>query len=307
MRLAMQIGARDYLENPIAADDLVKSLQRIRRDCADNRASRSSALYAVVSAKGGSGASFVAVNLAHIMAASTDLRVALLDLDLQFSSLAQYLDLKPDHGLLQALDMADQLDGVALDAYMAKHRSGLSLLGVMEDEMVLARDIPLERFVRLLDIVKENYDRVVVDLPRQIDDVTAAAYERADRVVLVVQQELANLRDAARLRRILVRELGLPEEKMVVVVNRYDKNLPVELQDIKRALACESQELMLVPNHYRNVAESIDVGVPMLDHARGSSVTKALMQIEARLMGPGDEGLAPRNVLSRAFSNLIRG
>lgn len=306
MRLAMQSGARDYLENPVSPAELVASLERIRREIGDRRAPQRSALFAVVSAKGGSGGSFVAVNLAHIMAASSDARVALLDMDLQFSSLAQYLDLKPDHGLLQALDMADQLDGVALHAYMAKHNSGLSMLGVLEDEMVLTRDIPMERLAHLLDTVKRNYERVVVDLPRQIDDVAAAVYDRADHVLLVMQQEIGNLRDAARLRGILLRQLGLPEAKLDIVVNRYDKNLQVELADIKRALGCDDRELMLVPNQYRNVAESINVGVPMMDHARGSTVTKALIQIEARLVGAA-AGPAPRGAISRAFANLIGG
>lgn len=305
MRLAMQTGARDYLEDPVRVDELLKSLERVRRDLASRQAVREGAMFAVVGAKGGSGASFVAVNLAHIMASTSGSPVALLDLDLQFGSLSQYLDLKPEHGLLQALDMAEQLDSVALNAYMVKHKSGVSLLGVLEDEMVLARDIPVERFVHLLNVVKKNYDRVVVDLPRQIDDVTAAVYERADRVLLVMQQELTCLRDAARLRNILVRELGLPEDRLTVVVNRYDKNLPVELPDIRRALGAEHHEPMLVPNHYRNVAESINVGVPMLDHARGSAVTKALLSMQSRLDGDGD--LAQRSMISRAFSNLIGG
>ena len=306
MRLAMQTGARDYLEDPVSGEELIKSLERVRREVADRKTTRQGALFAVVGAKGGSGASFVAVNLAHIMASTVGGRVALLDMDLQFGSLAQYLDLKPEHGLLQALDMAEQLDGVALDAYMSKHKSGVALLGVLEEEMVLTRDIPVERFVHLLNVVKDNYERVVVDLPRQIDDVTAAVYERADRVLLVMQQELTNLRDAARLRNILVRELGLPEERLMVVVNRYDKNLPVELPDIKRALGVEDREPMLVPNHYRNVAESINVGIPMMDHARGSAVTKALMAMQSRLGGV-EEDVAQRSMISRAFSNLIRG
>jgi pilus assembly protein CpaE len=306
MRRAMQGGARDYLEEPVNAAELQKSLERIRRELAEHRPARAGALFAVVGGKGGCGASFVAVNLAHIMAASSGQRVALLDLDLQFSTLGQYLDLKQEHGLLQALDMADQLDGVALEAYMAKHRSGLSLLGVLEDEMVLARDVPIQSFARLLDVAKANYDRVVVDLPRQVDDVTAAVYDRADRVLLVVQQEIANLRDAGRLRRILIRELGMPAEKLVLVVNRYDKNLSLELSDIRRALSCDDQEPILVPNHYRSVAESINVGVPMLEHARGSSVTKALMQIEARLAGNA-EASAGRSSITRAFANLLKG
>jgi pilus assembly protein CpaE len=306
MRLAMRTGARDYLEDPVSPGDLLASLEQIQREISDRQPAHSSSLTAVVSSKGGSGASFIAVNLAHIMAAKAGSRVAIVDLDLQFSSLAQYLDLKPEHGLLQALDMGEQLDGVALGAYMARHKSGLAMIGVLEDEMVLTRDIPLERFVHLLNVVQKTFDHIIVDLPRQIDDVAAAVYERADRVLLVLQQEIGNLRDAMRLRNILVRQLGMPEQKLEIVVNRYDKSFQVEVSDIKRALGYE-RDLMLIPNQYRDVSESINVGVPMLDHQRSSPVTKALLQIEARLAGGTAGNAEPRSKLTRVFANLIKG
>jgi pilus assembly protein CpaE len=119
-----------------------------------------------------------------------------------------------------------------------------------------------------------------------------------------MQQEVANLRDAVRLRNILVRQLGLPQDKIEVVVNRYDKNFQVELADIRRALNCENRDPMLVPNQYRDVSESINVGIPMMDQHRSSAVTKALMQIEARL-GGGNASKVPRGAISRAFANLI--
>jgi pilus assembly protein CpaE len=231
--------------------------------------------------------------------------VALLDLDLQFGSLGQYLDITPQHGLMHALDMADQLDDVALDAYMAKHKSGVSLLGPLQEELVLARDIPLDRFGRLLDLLKENYDCTVVDQPRQIDDVSAEVYERADHILLVMQQELANVRDANRLRQILLRDLAIPEDRVTIVVNRYDKNLPVELADISRSLNVEKSQMVLVPNHYKNVAESMNVGIPMLDHARSSSVTKALLALQIQLSGKTQE--QPTGLFSKAFSNIMRG
>jgi pilus assembly protein CpaE len=306
MRLAMQSGARDYLEMPVPAADVVASLERIRADLGERRPGGDGSLAAVVGVKGGAGASFVAVNLAHIMAAHSRARVALLDLDLQFSSLAQYLDLHPEHGLLQALDMGEQLDGVALDAYMTRHKSGLSMIGVLREEMVLTHDVPPERLGLLLDKMSANYNRVVVDLPRQVDDLAATVYERASHVLLVMQQEVSHLHDAVRLRTILVGQLGVPDDKLQIVVNRYDKNLQVELGDIRRALGGDDRELLLVPNQYRDVAESINVGVPMFDQHRGSAVTKALMQIEAHLAG-GPGKAARRNVISRAFANLMKG
>lgn len=305
MRMAMQAGARDYLEEPVQEQELRAALDRFRQESRQRPGGQEGSLMALVSAKGGAGASFLAVNLAHIMAAGSQLSTSLVDLDLQFGSLAQYLDLRPQSGLMRAMEMADSLDAVAADACMAKHESALALLAPMEDEIVLSRDISPDRFARLLDLLKNNYDRVIVDLPRQIDELSAAVYEHADRVLLVMQQELACLRDAARLRTLLTRELGVSSDRILTVVNRYEKSLPVELGDICHSLGVTREELTLIPNHYRSVTESINVGVPMVEHARSSLVTKSLVALETRLGGQyaGDE---PSGIFSRTLQ-MMRG
>ena len=306
MRLAMKAGAIDYLEDPADESDLAEVLAELKKTVANQAAGSDGQLIAVVSAKGGSGASFLAANLAHLMAAVSEKNTALLDLDLQYASLGQYLDLNCEHGLMQILDVIEDLDETAMDAYMAKHKSGLSLLGPLADEIVLTRDVPLDRFARLLEQMKGNYDYTVVDQPRDLHEMSAAVYERADRVLIVMQQELANIRDASRLRQILLSEMAVPEDRITVVINRYDKKSTVELGDICRAMGIEKSELILVPNDYRDVAESVNIGVPMLDHSRNSAVTKALMKFESRLTGVGVEP-GKRGVLSKALSTLIRG
>ena len=305
MRLAMKAGACDYLEHPVNPIDLLEAVESVWRNLRYQVSEESGSLVTMVSAKGGSGSSFLAVNIAHIMAAQLQLRVALLDLDMQFGTLGQYLDLRTQHGLLGALDMAEDLDAVALDAYMAKHSSGLSLLGPLHEELVLTRDIPLDRFRHLLDLAKETYSYTFIDQPRQIDDVSAAVYERADRVVLVVQQDLANIRDASRLRKILTSQLAVPEDRVMVVVNRYDKSNPVELDDICKSLGVEKDKVMLVPNHYRDVAESVNMGIPMLDHARNSVVTTGLIELANRISGR--ESTGKTGLFSKAVSTMIRG
>ncbi len=305
MRLAMKAGAIDYLEDPASESDLAEALDELKKTIAHQAASTDGELIAVVSAKGGSGASFLAANLGHLMAAVSGKNTALLDLDLQYASLGQYLDLNCEHGLMQILDVIEDLDETAMDAYMAKHKSGVSLLGPRANEIVLTRDVPLDRFARLLEQLKAHYDYTVIDQPRDLHEMSAAVYEHADNVLIVMQQELANIRDASRLRQILLGEMAVPEDRIKIVVNRYDKKSTVELGDIGRALGVEKSEFILVPNDYRDVAESVNIGVPMLDHSRNSAVTKALMRFESRLTGVGvDPG--KRGALSKALSTLIR-
>lgn len=306
MRLSMQAGVQDYLEDPLDDAELYDSIGRICQTMRDDAAKDMQAtMTAVVSTKGGCGASFLAANMAHMMAAHNHDKVALLELDLQFGSLTQYLDLAPKHGLVTALDMADQLDSTALDAYMAKHKSGLALMSPLDDEIILTRDIDPTRFGRILDLLKESYSRIIVDLPRQIDELSADIYERADNILLVTQQELASIRDAARLRKLILTELAVPAERISIVINRYDKNGSVELNDIASVMGVDKNDFILVPNSYKSVAESINIGVPMLDHARGSRVTKAIAALSDQIAGRSTD--TQRGVVGRVLSNLIGG
>jgi len=314
IRLSMQAGVRDYLEEPLNEADLQASLDRICGDLGSSNAAHTSSATmttAVVSTKGGCGASFLATNLAHVMASEDQGTVALLDLDLQFGSLAQYLDVKPNHGLVTALDMADQLDSTALNAYMAKHSSGLALMSPLDDEIILPRDIDSTRFGQILDLLNESYSRIVVDLPRQIDELSADVYERADHILLVTQQEFASVRDANRLRNLILTELAVPADRITVVINRYDKNSAVELGDISRSMGIDKKDFILIPNSYKSVAESINIGTPILEHSPNSQVTKAIIaashQLEGRELGT-QSGIVGR-VLSNinVLSNLVKG
>ena len=306
VRLSMQAGVRDYLDEPLDDAELRASLNRIRSDLqAQPTGAADGLMTALVSTKGGCGASFLAANMAHVLAAENDEQVALLELDLQFGSLAQYLDLKPKHGLIRARDMADQLDATALNAFMAKHDSGLSLMSPLDEEIILARDIDPERFAKILALLKSSFNRVFVDLPRQIDQLSAEVYESADHILLVTQQEYACVTDAARLRRLILTELAVPPDRITMVINRYDKNSIVELADISRTIGVNKEDFILIPNAYKSVAESINIGVPMYEHARGSAVTKAIIAANKRL--EGQDLAAKRGVVGRVLSNLIGG
>jgi pilus assembly protein CpaE len=313
VRLSMQAGVSDYLEEPLNNEELQNSIERIIGDL-DSRApiqSSETMMTALVSTKGGCGASFLATNIAHVMATEGEQKVALLDLDLQFGSLAQYLDIKPQHGLVTALDMADQLDATALNAYMAYHKSGLALMSPLDDEIILPRDIDSARFSQILRLLRENYGHIIVDLPRQIDELSADIYESADQVLLVTQQEFASVRDANRLRNLILSELSVPAERISVIINRYDKTSAVELGDISRSMGIDKKDFILIPNSYKNVAESINIGVPMLEHAKNSQVTKAI--VAATHLIEGRELDTQTDIVSRVmsnlnvFSNLVKG
>ncbi|MBO6852012.1 MAG: hypothetical protein JJ867_16430, partial [Marinobacter sp.] len=124
MRTAMRVGARDFFTFPVKKPELLESLRRIAREIQPS-SEKSGDLFAVINAKGGSGASTIASSLAHSLVERIEDRVALLDMDLQFGHLATAFDLQESGSLIDALLRADNLDAVALEGHMAKHTSGL--------------------------------------------------------------------------------------------------------------------------------------------------------------------------------------
>lgn len=302
LRLAMQAGARDMLPEPLIAADLLAAVARIRRDRRPSESPPEANITAFINAKGGCGSTLLACNVAHAQASLAGRRVALLDLDLQFGAIPIYFDLFPKRGIVQALENIDGLDETALSAYMARHESGLDILAsAAEDPLPLDADIRPERIRRLLELLMQQHDHVVVDLPRRIDPATRMIFERAHRIALVVQQSVAVLRDASRLISTLRRELSISSDRIVTVVNRYDKRVTISPDDIRRTLSIT--DLSLIPNDYPTVSASIDTGSPLLVYARWKAITKSIVQLQERL----DYGAssAPPGFFARTLSQLI--
>jgi pilus assembly protein CpaE len=302
MRLAMQAGARDFLPVPLVRDDLLEALSRIERDRQSAAQTGQGAVTAVVNSKGGSGATLLACNVAHLLSVLSQRRVALVDLDVQFGTLPLYLDLYPQRGLVQALANLDELDAVALDGYMTRHASGVCVLGHSGEDSVHLGEVSGRDIERMLDLLCRSYENVVIDLPRRIDPASVAVFERASQVVVVVQQSVTTLRDATRLLRILRRDVAVPRDRICVVVNRYEKNAPVTLEDIGKTLNCG--DLHMVPNDFRTVSDCVNTGTPLYDYAKGTGVTRALMALEARLTGAQPD--ERRGLLGRTFSGILK-
>ena len=71
---------------------------------------------------------------------------------------------------------------------------------------------------------------------------------------------------------------------------------------MRSALACS--EPMLVPNDYRTVEDSVATGQPLLAHARGAAVTRAVGALAERLGGA--HNTVRRSLLSRTLSKVIK-
>lgn len=282
MRRAMQVGARDYFSQPVAAGELLAAVHKILSESTAHPGSQAGGkLTAVINAKGGSGASMIACNLAHMLAVNRRCQTALIDMDLQFGALPLALDLTQRHTLFDVIGAVEQLDSVALKSYMTEHSSGLHVLGTMSEQLMMPWAVSVESVQRIFEVALQTYEHVVVDLPRQIDPLASIALSAAEHVLVVMQLSFAHLRDTKRMFSLLRGQLGVPTERIVLVINRYETNNAISVEDVRKAM--QPALVVLIPNDYGNVTGSLNLGVPLYQHARNAPVTKALCNLAERL------------------------
>ena len=269
-------------------------------DMADRapRALADGELLALVSCKGGSGATFVAANLAHLLAAGGRRRVALIDMNLQFGDAALFLgnQTPPSHVADVARNIG-RLDADLLQSAMTEAGPGLWVLAAPEDP-AHAADVTPAQVQAILRQAREGFDFVVVDVGRSLSAATLAVLDEADRLFAVLQLTLPFIRDGKRLREVF-RSLDYPADKVRWIVNRYQKDSQFSLDDLCRTLAVDAP--ITLPNHYEAVAAAVNQGVPVDTIAPASSIARALRELAA---GVAPEAPVPQR---RWLSGLFRG
>jgi len=192
----------------------------------------------VMGPKGGTGKTFIAVNLAALLADRAPGRVALLDLD-PAGDAAVHLDLTAGPTLADLIPSLADLTDDQLRARMVRHKpSGLDVLRAPPRPELMEIVRP-QGVVRLLEVAGRVYRMVVVDTPaRPGDEVVAACATcaaRAGRLVIVVDADAAGLRRARAALNALPAG-GDRAGRTCLVVNRWSEASPLVLGQIEELL-----------------------------------------------------------------------
>jgi pilus assembly protein CpaE len=256
-------------------------------------------VYAVFSAKGGVGGTTLATNLAGALQRSGE-RTCLVDLNLNMGDVLAFLDLQGGYSIADVIANMRRLDRELLDSSLLAHASGVHVLAQSHRLEEVDRIDPAQlgsmlRFLRL------HYRAVVLDGLRGFDELSVAALDEADQILVVVTQEVPAVRDARRCADLLKR-LGA-EAKLKLVVNRFQKGL-----EITPAVVAETVGVPVaatIPNDYPAVIRAVNRGQLLLDDAPRSLVTKGIEQVIG-VVGHTRGGEAPRerpSLLKRFFNS----
>ena len=192
---AMRAGVREYIERPTTTTDLLEAFVRLtatRRK--PGRESSRGKVFAVVNAKGGSGATTVAVNLALALQ-SLHHSTALIDLA-PLGHCALHLNLKPTFTISDAITNLHRLDSSLLDSFMVRHDHGLQLLAGAA--IPTAIEPSASDFARLFDTMVGVFHYIVVDASSRLDSATRLISNLSEKILLIAHADVASLWSAGR-------------------------------------------------------------------------------------------------------------
>lgn len=281
LRLALHAGALDLLNLPLNKDDFVKLLSRLGAPRLITEPREQSRVITFMNTFGGCGSSFLAMNTAHVLAEKFQRRVALVDLELQFGTLPFYLDIYPKRGISQALENLGTIDEVAVKGYLTSHASGVDVLSNGVEPGVICKDISPEKVTDLLKIVRRAYDFLIVDMPRHLEPLTKFTIMNSSHVVLVMQQSVISMACASKILNCLRHEMGLSEDQIFLVINRYDHKASITIDEIKNTL--KISDPLTIPSDYDFVSECVNSGTPALTLNANNEVSKSIFTLSSRV------------------------
>ncbi len=302
-RTLRDMGVEDYLLKPVIADALAAALDRPRAaptpDDGDG-AENDSRLVAVVGARGGVGATTLAVNLAWMLANDHRRRTALVDLDLYFGTTALALDLEPGRGFREALETPNRIDGLFIERAAVRVGERLFVLDTEEDMSRAIRPDP-DAVDLLLEKMRQSFERVVVDLPRAALAGGGVAGAASD-LVLVGDLSLAGMRDMLRLREYLAK--AAPDSRLHLVVNRVGLLGRGEMPRSAFEKGVETRIDLAVPFDVATFMESANQGKAAPEIARKSKAVAALAELARRVDPVSVDTTAP-SLLSRLRARKV--
>ena len=288
-RNLVALGVQDYLLKPVTAEALNTLVVKVAEEpaaAAEPEEAGIGRLIAVIGARGGVGASTIAVNVAWLMAHEQKLRVAIVDLDLYFGTVALSLDLEPGRGFREALENPNRIDGLFIERALVRESDNLFILGA-EEALENTFSFDPAAVELLLDKLRCDFDCVIVDFPRAV--VTANAYilSAASAVAVVSDASLAGMRDTLRL--VAFTKNVTSTAAVKVVVNRFGAAKKGELskEDFERGAGLKIDHM--IPQEPGVAAISAGVGKPLAEVAKRSRLVTALRKLSSELSAVEDE------------------
>src|ERR1041384_8346191 len=275
LRRSMLAGAREFLIKPISAEDLYNAIRHVhplqtpqRRYVpvgpadqgpgADGGGTQGQ-IIAVFSPKGGVGTSAVAANLAVALRQLTNKKVVLVDGNLIFGDLGVIMNLVSTKTISDLANRIAELDRDLLNDILVTHTSQVKVLLAPPNPQT-GELVTSDHLRAILELLRKDFDYVVVDTQSSFQDRALAVLDVADRIVTLMTLEMPCIKNI-KLFLEVAELLEYPPEKTLLVLNKADSRLGIRVENVEENI--QHKVALQIANAAHEMTLAINQGVPL--------------------------------------------
>lgn len=292
---AMRAGAREFV---LESDHEELRLAVRSQAQAQEVAEGSGAVISIFGAKGGVGSTTIAANLAGALQAAGS-RVCLVDLDLHLGDVLSFMDVAGNYSITDVLANMARLDKDLIESSMTRHVSGVNVLA-QSGKMEEAEHIKGPDITNLLSFLRKHYDKIIIDGVRGFDEISLAALDGSQHLLMVLTQDVPAVRNGQRCLELFNR-LGYDQSKVKLILNRYQKSSKITLEVIADTLKVPVAHA--ISNDFVSVIDAINRGLLLKDAAPRARLTQDIEGLVPLVAGSRRGEPQRKRFLSGLFGN----
>ena len=261
---AVRAGCGEYLTKPLNPDQLSDSLDRLRARASARRkppAKPLGRILALLGARGGAGATTLAVHLGCFLVRQYGKKTLILDEHRRLGHVSLYLgEDKASYHFYELVRNIARLDEALLQGFVIHHSSCLDILpspDVFDD----SANVSLDDIHRAIRFLGANYEFVIIDCPHGIHNLSLTTIDCCNELYLIATPDVPALRDLSRhIDRLL--QSNVPPSKIKVVINRFSSEGALTLEQIEKAI--RQPIAITIPNSSNDLIRAMNTGNPIL-------------------------------------------
>lgn len=300
---ALRAGAKEFFTHPIIREEVKNALlnfsERSNNGKTNPKKVKQGKIINVIGSKGGVGTTTVAVNLAASLNELNNVQsVAIIDMNLLFGEIPLFLDIVPNFNWGEVAQNISRLDSTYLMSVLSIHTSGVYVLPspTQLDGVNVATPEIIEK---LLELMKKEFDFIVIDSGQSLDDISLKITELSDTVLLVSTLSLPCLINVKRLMETFW-GLGYSlDEKIKIIMNRYHKKSVISLKEAEEGM--NQKIFWLIPNDYSSTVSAINQGKVLSNVAQGAEISKNFKELSCKFSENNERKNEKRGFLGLKF------
>lgn len=265
---AMRAGCGEYLTKPLAAEQVIEALNRLRARQAVRKPAPTKPtgrILALLGARGGAGTTTLAVHLGCFLVRQYGKRTLILDEHRRLGHVSLYLgEDEGNYHFYELVRNIARLDEILLDGFVIHHSSCLDILP-SPDVFDETGNVPMDDIQRAIRFLGQNYEFVVIDCPHGVHNLSLATIDCSDEVYLIATPDVPGIRDLSRhIDRLM--QSNVPAGKIKVVINRFSSEGSLSLEQIEKAI--RQPIAITIPNASSDLIRAMNTGNPILPDKR---------------------------------------